>query len=66
MKNKLLKTGIIGTVIAIVCCMTPVLVVLLGSLGLLALTGYLDILLAPILAIFLGITAYAVWKRSKS
>lgn len=43
MNNKrLLRTGIIGSVIAAICCFTPVPVLLLGVLGLSALVGYLD------------------------
>lgn len=63
--NKLLATGIIGTVIAALCCFTTVLVVLLGAVGLSAIVGYLDIVLLPALAIFIGITIYAVWRKAK-
>ncbi len=66
MKDRLLQIGIIGTIIAAICCFTPVLVVLLGAVGLSALIGYLDIVLLPALAIFLVITGYALWKRSKT
>ncbi|MDA9009340.1 mercury resistance system transport protein MerF [Alphaproteobacteria bacterium] len=65
MSNKLLKTGIIGTVIMLICCFTPLLVVLFGVVGLSALVGYLDIVLLPALVIFIVITAYAVWKRKR-
>ena len=35
MNNKILmKTGIFGSIIAALCCFTPVLVVLLGAVGL--------------------------------
>ena len=61
--NSLLKAGIVGTVITALCCFTPVLVVLLGALGLSALVGWLDIVLLPALAIFLALTGYALWKR---
>ena len=47
------------------CCFTPILVVLLGSVGLAALTGYLDYVLLPALAIFIGLTCYAVWRKKK-
>lgn len=60
----LLKVGITGTVIAAICCFTPALVVLLGAIGLSSLTGSLDIVLLPALAIFLVMTGYALWKRS--
>lgn len=59
----LLKTGIIGTIVAALCCFTPVLVVLLGIVGLSAVTGYLDYVLFPALAFFILLTIYALWRR---
>ena len=61
----LLKTGIIGTVIALICCFTPVLVILFGLLGLSAYIGWLDMVLLPILVLFLILTGYALWKCKK-
>ena len=61
----LVKTGIIGTVIAALCCFTPALVVLLGAVGLSALTGYLDYVLLPSLAAFVLLTIYALWRRQR-
>ena len=61
----LLKTGIVGTVIAALCCFTPVLVVLLGVVGFSALVGWLDYVLLPALAVFLGLTIYAFWRRNR-
>lgn len=63
--KRLLKTGVIGTVVAALCCFTPILVVLFGVIGLSAVVGYLDYVLFPALAFFLSITGYAVWKRSR-
>lgn len=65
MDNKLLKVGITGTIVAAICCFTPALVLLLGAVGLSALVGMLDIVLLPALAIFVVITVYALWKRSR-
>ena len=62
----LLKVGIVGTVVAAVCCFTPVLVVLLGTVGLAAAIGWLDLVLLPALAVFLVITGYALWKHQKA
>ncbi|KKL74851.1 hypothetical protein LCGC14_2060770 [marine sediment metagenome] len=59
----LLRFGILGTVIVALCCFTPVLVLLLGALGLSAALGWLDYVLLPALAVFVGITLYALWKR---
>ncbi len=64
--NRLLKVGVIGTVIAALCCFTPVLVILLGVVGLSALTGYLDYVLLPALCIFIIIMIYALVQRQKS
>ena len=62
----LLKTGIIGTIIALICCFTPVLVILFGVIGLSAYIGWLDMVLLPSLAIFLIMTGYALWKCKKA
>jgi mercuric ion transport protein len=62
----ILKTGIIGTVIAAICCATPVLVVALGALGLSAWVGGLDYVLLPALAVFLSLTAYGLWRRTRA
>ncbi|WP_108862380.1 mercury resistance system transport protein MerF [Ruegeria sp. Alg231-54] len=64
MNNKLLKTGIVGTVIAALCCFTPLLVGLLGVVGLSAAVGYLDYVLMPALAVFVLITIYALIRRA--
>ena len=61
----LIRVGIIGTVIAALCCFTPALVILVGIVGLSAITGYLDLVLFPALAFFVGLTAYAVWRKQR-
>lgn len=62
----LLTTGIVGTVLAALCCFTPVLVLLLSVVGLSAAIGYLDLILFPVLAFFAGITVYAMWRRKRN
>lgn len=62
----ILRTGITGSVIAAICCFTPVLVILLGAVGLSAWLGWLDYVLFPALALFLGITAYGLWRRRQA
>ncbi len=61
----LLKAGLIGSMIAAFCCFTPVLVVLLGVLGFRWFVGSLDDVLLPVMAIFLGLVGYALWRRGK-
>lgn len=60
----LLKAGIIGSIVVALCCFTPILVVTLGIVGMGAMTGYLDYVLLPALAVFIGITIYAVVRRT--
>lgn len=62
----ILKTGVIGSVIAAICCFTPVLVIGLGAVGLSAWLGWLDYVLLPTFALFLGITAYGLWRRQQA
>lgn len=64
-RENLLKIGITGSIIAALCCFTPVLVVLFGVVGLAAAVGYLDYVLMPALLIFLGITAYAYFRKKE-
>ena len=67
MKNKtMLKTGIIGSAIAAVCCFTPALVLLLGADGLSAWLAWLDYVLLPALIVFLGITAFAIFRHART
>lgn len=61
----LILTGVVGTVILALCCFTPVLVVLLGVVGLSAMLGWLDYVLLPALGYFIGLTVYAVWQRQQ-
>jgi mercuric ion transport protein len=64
--NKLVVTGGTGSVIAAICCFTPVLVVGLGAAGLSAWLGWIDYVLFPMLAAFLGLTAYGLWRRQRA
>ena len=63
--RKLLGIGIVGTVVAALCCFTPILVVLLGAVGLSAALGWLDYVLFPALAFFIALTIYALYRRQK-
>jgi len=64
--SKLLKTGVVGLVVTALCCFTPILVVLFGALGLSAIIGWLDYILLPLLAFFIGLCIYAVLKRNST
>lgn len=64
-EKKLLLTGVVGAAVVAVCCFTPVLVILLGAIGLSAWLGWLDYVLLPALAIFLAVIAYALVRRAR-
>lgn len=61
----LIRTGIIGSVIAAICCFTPTLVLLLGAVGLSAWLAWLDFVLLPALIVFLAITACGLYLRQR-
>lgn len=61
--NKMLATGLIGTVIAALCCFTPLLVIALGAVGLSAILGYFDYILLPALGLFILMTIFALYRR---
>ena len=58
--------AVIGTILVALCCFTPVLVIVLGAIGLSVLTPYLDYVLLPALVIMIIITvvAYRKWKQT--
>lgn len=64
--QKLLKTGLIGTIVMVICCFTPALVILMGALGLSAYVAGLDFVLLPLLGVSLVILTIALIKRQKS
>jgi mercuric ion transport protein len=63
--NRLLRTGIIGTIVSALCCFTPLLVFALGGLGLSAWLGWLDYVLLPALAGFMGLVVFALLTRRR-
>ncbi len=65
MKDKLLLTGVIGAVVAALCCFTPFLLVLPGAVELSALTGVLDYVLIPSLVFLILLTIYALVRNSR-
>ncbi len=61
--TKMLKTGLIGTAVAAVCCFTPLLVVALGAIGLSGLVGWwLDLILFPALFLFMAMAGYGLYR----
>ena len=59
------KGGLWGTVVAAICCFTPVLVIGLGFVGLAAVMPYLDFVLFPLLGFCLILAGYGWWLRKR-
>lgn len=57
--RKLFGAGAAGAVIAAICCFTPALVIVLAAVGLSAWLAWIDLVLWPLLAVSLLVTAYA-------
>ncbi|KAB8139120.1 mercury resistance system transport protein MerF [Gracilibacillus oryzae] len=64
--KKTFIAGTIGAFLVLLCCATPILVILLGTIGLGAITGYLDYVLIPVLVILLILIYYSYNKMNKS
>lgn len=54
------RIGLFGTIIAAICCFTPVAVLALGAIGLGAYSIWLDPVVFPALIVFGGILAASV------
>ena len=68
MKGWLLPLSLGGAGLAAVCCLTPFLPWLFSLLGISSALGYVyrDDVLLPILAGFLILTGYALWRRKRT
>jgi mercuric ion transport protein len=58
----LITTGIVGAVLAAVCCATPLLAVLFGAVGLTAGLAKADYVVIPALILCLGLIAFGLYR----
>jgi mercuric ion transport protein len=65
MSGKLLFTGLTGTAVTGICCVTPAATFILTALGASAWAGWLDYALLPAFAGFLALMVYAVWTTHR-
>ncbi|MGR3615120.1 MAG: mercury resistance system transport protein MerF [Paracoccaceae bacterium] len=67
MKSRLLGLGLSGAIISAICCFTSVLPAVLTAVGLSGLISviYTDQVLLPVLAAFLILTGYSLWRQRK-
>lgn len=63
--KKGLYASITGTILVLLCCFTPILVIAVGVIGLGALTPYLDFILFPLLGVLIIVTILAYRKYQK-
>ena len=61
----LLRTGIIGSIVTAVCCGTPALAFVLGTLGVSAWLAWADYVVLPALIAFLALTGYAFYRTRR-
>ncbi|KGB53366.1 Membrane transport protein MerF [Sphingopyxis sp. LC81] len=67
MNNRaLFRTGVIGAVVAALCCATPILGIALGAIGLSALVAKADYVLIPVLVASLGLIGIGLYRRNAS
>ena len=64
--TKLIGTGMTGALVSMLCCVTPVLVMLLGALGLTAWVAKLDYVLIPVFVASIGLVIFAVVRRKRA
>ena len=64
--SKLTKFSLIGAVIAAVCCFTPLLVWVLAGIGLAGLLAYLDLILLPLLGLFVLLALWGLVRDRKA
>jgi mercuric ion transport protein len=64
--SRVTKTGLIGAIIAAICCFTPLLVWVLAAIGLSSLVIYLDAVLLPLLGVFIAMALYGFVKQGRA
>ena len=64
--TKLIGTGLAGALLSMLCCFTPVLVILLSALGLTAFVAKLDYVLVPVFVASIALVIFALMRRRRS
>jgi len=64
--TKLIGTGLTGAIVSMICCLTPVLVLVLGALGLSAYVAKADFVLIPIFVASIALVIFALVRRKRS
>ena len=64
--SRLTKFSLVGAVIAALCCFTPLLVWILAAIGLAGLIAYLDLVLLPLLGLFVLLALWGFVQDRKA
>jgi mercuric ion transport protein len=59
----IVTTGIVGALVAAICCATPLLAVIFGAVGLTAWLAKADYVLIPALILCVGLIAFGLYRR---
>jgi mercuric ion transport protein len=59
----IITTGVVGAVAAAVCCMTPILAIVVGAVGLTAWLAKADYVLIPTLILCLSLTGFGLYRK---
>jgi mercuric ion transport protein len=62
--NLWMYSGIVGALVASLCCFTPMAVLGLSMAGLDYLTGYIDYIALPLLAVSLGLMGCGLFRKT--
>jgi mercuric ion transport protein len=61
--RSLITTGAIGVIVAAICCATPLLAVVLGTIGLTAWLAKADYIVMPVLLVGLALMGLGLYRR---
>ena len=64
--TKLLGTGVAGALLSMLCCFTPVLVIMLSAVGLTAFVAKLDYVLVPVFIASIALVIFALVRQRRS
>jgi mercuric ion transport protein len=64
--SKLIGTGVAGAVLSLLCCVTPMLALLLSAIGLTAFVAKLDYVLVPVFVASIAFVIFALVRRRRS
>jgi mercuric ion transport protein len=64
--TELIGVGAAGAVLSMLCCVTPLLAVLLAALGLTAFVAKLDYVLVPLFLASIALVIFALVRRRRS